>query len=1257
MGSLPGMPPAASPAFGPPGSGRSADLSVDYPAHDFVAHAPGAPQAPVLVHALPDPVTFRVALGALPPGLRLAPDTGVIAGTPTAPGTFLFAIAATAGPRTAVSRHVIYTVTAPDPLTLTYPPAPAAGFPVRTALPPQTPVLANGTPGQTPTFALAGGDWPKGLHLNPTDGTVSGTPREAGSHTFTLRAQSWHRVAEATLTYVIAPGPAPRLAYDDLVADTRELVHTAPLLEHFPAPGPGLPPQTYTVASGALPPGLTLLPGLGQIMGRCTTPGTYTFTVELRDAFDTVVSPPVTCRVVPYTPLNLTFQATPAVLDPGDRAELSWVIAGRPASLSLTRNLLTRPDPAAAPDPDLDPALPVPAGGALQVPVTRRQTFTLAAKPRPGDKPVQRTATVAVRGVEAVAGLATYAHPPQAYASGPADRAHWRHLRGGAWHGGRLFLAEGPDQTIRALTLADGSLAPFLGVPGGPARGPLLHSPRLNQPGPMAVLGDTLYFADVANHTLRHCPVDDPSALAVLAGEPGQPGAADGIGAAARFGTLKELAALPGSGLLLAADLEHGLRLIRPATGEVKTLACAPALVHGHPWHALDRPVALAVAPERRPDGSFDGRVFLTTETRPGGPARDPNPLIQVLQPADPDLWHTTWVLRPFAGSVPGYQDGSADTARFKQPTGMAVVGQRLLVADRGNHALRSVALDTGRVTTLAGRWNAKGHTIDRGFFDDADALKAAFKSPSRIIPGPDPGTCFVLDQEETALRLITGVDTASPQVATPGGIQAKDLPDVARDDLDPADPEARLKKARLKQPASVAVERRTGVAYLAEPATHAIRAVNLPGTERIPAGHVTTLAGKLNARGPALPGPTPFGAARFDEPADLGLDGQARLFVLEPKAGRVRMLDQGEVTTRLDGLTAGPGGRIHMAVRPGGAGLALALSTFSAAGPDPGWRVLLHHQDDPASPLTASLVVRTGPVPPKALAVDLQNRVYVLTEDADAQECVLTVYGTAASAPGAWVGLRRTPFGPGAAVGAAYGFPDIQAMAADTKGNLYLADLGNALVWRFSEDDGSLAPVAGTPMVHELTGEGTRPLDAPLYRPMGLAVTGDDDLLVTCGDALVQITAPGLPGQPWTPAKPVAWTSQRASRSAAVLPVPAPGAGRKAGSDMVKELEAKQKRTLALKAAADGRILEAAQAYLDYLALLPAGKFAPEAAAFLRTQAGAALAKARAAAAGGAMAEAGAAYQAFLRLLPLGGTPADLPDLDEATAFLAAHP
>ena len=1244
-------------AFGPPGSGRGPDLSVDYPPHDFVALAPGSPQLPALIHALPDPVIFRLALGALPPGLSLDAHTGVIAGTPSAPGTFLFAIAASSGPRTAVSHHVIYTVTPADPLTLTYPPVPPAGFPIRAALPPQTPVLAHGTPGQTPTFALAAGVWPKGLHLNPTNGTISGTPREVGSHTFTIRAQSWHRSVETTLTYVVAPGPAPRLSYDDQVADTRELVHTMPILEHFPHPGPGLPPQVYTVASGALPPGLTLLADLGQIMGTCATPGSYTFTIELRDAFETVVSAPATYRIDPYKPLKLAFHGLPGVLDPGDEAELSWVVEGRPASLSLTRNLLTKPDPSAPPDPALDPVLPVPAGGTLRVPVTRRQTFTLAARPRPGDRAAKEMVTLATRGAEVVAGLATYAHPPQAYGSGPAGVARWRHLLGGAWHGGQLFLAEGPDQTIRALTLADGSVAPFLGVPGGPAAGPLLHSPRLNQPGPMAVLGNTLFFADVANHALRSCPADDPTGLRPLAGEPGQMGSADGIGAAARFGTLKDLVARPASGLLIAADLEHGIRLIRPATGEVKTLVYAPAMVHGHPWHALDRPVALAVAPDHHPGGAIDGRLFVATEHRPGGSPRDPNPLIQVLQPADLDLWNTTWVLRPWVGTVPGYLDGNGDVARFKQPTGMAVIGNHLVVADRGNHAIRAVDLGSGRVATLAGKWNAPGNTIDRGFADNAQASKAAFKSPSRIIPGPGPGTFFVLDQEDSALRLITQADTPNPEVATPGGIQVRDLPDVARDDLDPSDPDAKLKKARLKQPTSVAVERKTGVAYLAEPGTHAIRAVNLLGSDRIPAGQVTTLAGKLNAKGPALPGPTPYPAARFDEPTELGLDGQARLFVLEPKAGRVRMLDQGEVTTLLDGLAAGPGGRIHLAVRSGGKGLALAVSSYDPAGPHPGWRVTLHSQDNPAAPLTHAVVAVTGAMPPKALAVDLHNRVHVLTEDPGAQTCTLTAYGLPASAPGAWVEIGRLPFGPGTAVGAAYGFPDIQAMAADTKGNLYLADLGNALVWRLWDSDGSLAPLAGSPMVHELTGDGTRPLDAPLYRPLGLALTGDDDLLLTSGDALVQLTAPGLPGQPWTPPNPVVWTSQRPNRSAAVAPVAAPAAGKKGGTDMVKELEANQKRSQARTAAAAGRTDDAAKAYLAYLALLPTGKFAPEAGAFLRAQAGAALARARTAVAAGTVPAAITGYKAYLDLLPLGGTPADLPDMDEATDYIAAHP
>jgi len=46
----------------------------------------------------------------------------------------------------------------------------------------------------------------------------------------------------------------------------------------------------------------------------------------------------------------------------------------------------------------------------------------------------------------------------------------------------------------------------------------------------------------------------------------------------------------------------------------------------------------------------------------------------------------------------------------------------------------------------------------------------------------------------------------------------------------------------------------------------------------------------------------------------------------------------------------------------------------------------------------------------------------------------------------------------------------------------------------------------------------GGKPLDQPLYQPHGIAVTAMDDLIVTAGHALLQITAPGSPEDPWAP-------------------------------------------------------------------------------------------------------------------------------------------
>ncbi|HID74616.1 MAG TPA: redoxin domain-containing protein [Planctomycetaceae bacterium] len=51
----------------------------------------------------------------------------------------------------------------------------------------------------------------------------------------------------------------------------------------------------------------------------------------------------------------------------------------------------------------------------------------------------------------------------------------------------------------------------------------------------------------------------------------------------------------------------------------------------------------------------------------------------------------------------PGAVDGDFATARFKDPQGMALHGDVLLVADTGNHLIRRVDLAGGQVTTIAG--------------------------------------------------------------------------------------------------------------------------------------------------------------------------------------------------------------------------------------------------------------------------------------------------------------------------------------------------------------------------------------------------------------------------------------------------------------------------------------------------------------------------------------------------------------------------
>src|SRR5256886_15968905 len=66
---------------------------------------------------------------------------------------------------------------------------------------------------------------------------------------------------------------------------------------------------------------------------------------------------------------------------------------------------------------------------------------------------------------------------------------------------------------------------------------------------------------------------------------------------------------------------------------------------------------------------------------------------------ADPD----GKIRRRFGSGQPALLDGPAELAALQQPQGMARAGTTLYVADTENHAIRAIALESGKVSTPAG--------------------------------------------------------------------------------------------------------------------------------------------------------------------------------------------------------------------------------------------------------------------------------------------------------------------------------------------------------------------------------------------------------------------------------------------------------------------------------------------------------------------------------------------------------------------------
>ncbi|MFD5912401.1 thioredoxin-like domain-containing protein [Streptomyces massasporeus] len=272
----------------------------------------------------------------------------------------------------------------------------------------------------------------------------------------------------------------------------------------------------------------------------------------------------------------------------------------------------------------------------------------------------------------------------------------------------------------------------------GPYVAPEPEPTVLRFPGKaLALPSGTFLVSDTTRHQLVELAEDGESVVRRIGS--GERGFTDGTGDTATFSEPQGLALLDDGAVVVADTVNHALRRLDLATGEVTTLAGT-----GRQW--------------------WQGSPT-------SGPARE----VDLSSPWDVAWWqgkvwiamagvHQLWAYDPQDGTVAvtagttneGLVDGPGGEAWFAQPSGLAATPERLWLADSETSALRWVEPD-GSVHTAVGT----------GLFDfghrDGAAGQALLQHPLGVTTLPD-GSVAVSDTYNHALRRY---DPATGEVTT----------------------------------------------------------------------------------------------------------------------------------------------------------------------------------------------------------------------------------------------------------------------------------------------------------------------------------------------------------------------------------------------------------------------------------------------------------------------------------------------------------
>lgn len=363
-----------------------------------------------------------------------------------------------------------------------------------------------------------------------------------------------------------------------------------------------------------------------------------------------------------------------------------------------------------------------------------------------------------------------------------------------------------------------------------------------------------------------------------------------------------------------------------------------------------------------------------------------------------------------------GFADGPASSAKFNNPSGLAVdASGNLLVADRLNHVIRKITPE-GNVTTLAGMPGEQG-------FTDGPTSSARFNNPSGVAID-DLGKIYVADAGNNRIRIIS---TSGSVTTLAGGNKGSiDGPGTF---------------AQFNAPVGVAVDASRAV-YVADSGNNKIRIIR---GSSLNTSSVSTFAGDGT---PGFANGAPS-LARFKSPLGVAVDTSGQVFVADRDNHSVRQIGVFvDVSTFLQSVGSESGvfdsfGNLYVCemdffrilkVTPTGEVSTFAGGTFGFAD-GPGMSAMFKSPD--------------------GIAIDGSGNLYVADKD-NQRIRKITPEGLVSTL----AGNGTTGFRDGKGSLAFFYFPS--GVTLDRNGNLYVADAGNNRIRKITPD-GTVTTLAGS--------------------------------------------------------------------------------------------------------------------------------------------------------------------------------------------------